>query len=65
MFGKIIYTKDEAYPVKRVIPKHHIKKPKMKLLKECFNCDTVLKTKVDYYFCDHIKSIKFKEIDEK
>ena len=66
MFGKIIYTKEnEAYLVKRVIPETQLKKPKMKLLKEYFNCDTVLRNQGQYYFCDHIKSIEFEEIDEK
>ena len=37
----------------------------MKLLKEYFNCDTVLISQGQYYFCDHIKSIEFEEIDEK
>ena len=66
MFGKIIYTKEnEAYFIKRVIPEHQLKKPKMKLLKQYFNCDTVLRNQGQYYFCQHIKSIEFEEIDEK
>ena len=65
MFGKIIYTKEnEAYLIKRVIPENQLKKPKMKLLKQYFNCDTVLRNQGQYYFCDHIKSIEFEEISD-
>ena len=63
MFGEIIYTKeDEAYLVKRVIPESQLKKPDMKILKQWTNCDTVLRNKGQYYFCQHIKSVEFEEI---
>ena len=66
MFGKIIYTKEnEAYFVKRVIPENQFDKPDMKVLKKLFHCDTVLRNQGQYYFCQHIKSIEFEEIDEK
>ena len=64
MFGEIIYTKeDEAYLVKRVIPESQLKKPDMKILKKWTNCDTVLRNKGQYYFCQHIKSVEFEEIN--
>ena len=66
MFGKIIYTKEnEAYFIKRVIPENQFDKPDMKVLKKLFHCDTVLRNQGQYYFCQHIKSIEFEEIDEK
>ena len=66
MFGEIIYTKeDEAYLVKRVIPESQLKNPDMKILKQWTNCDTVLRNKGQYYFCQHIKSVEFEEINGK
>ena len=37
----------------------------MKVLKKLFHCDTVLRNQGQYYFCQHIKSVEFEEIDEK
>ena len=37
----------------------------MKVLKKLFHCDTVLRNQGKYYFCQHIKSVEFEEIDEK
>ena len=66
MFGGIIHTKeDELYFVKRVIPENQFDKPDMKVLKKLFHCDTVLRNQGQYYFCQHIKSVEFEEIDEK
>ena len=64
MFGEIIYTKeDEAYFIKRVIPENQFDKPDMKVLKKLFHCDTVLRNKGQYYFCQHVKSVEFEEIN--
>jgi hypothetical protein len=34
----------------------------MKILKQLFHCDTVLRSDGMLYFCNHIKSIEYEEI---
>ena len=63
MKGKILYTgNDEAYEIKRVIPEKNLKNPDMKILKQWFHCDTVLRNNNKFYFCNHIKSIDYEEL---
>jgi len=62
-YKEIIYTKnDEVYEMKRVITEGQLKNPDMKILKQLFHCDTVLRSNGMLYFCNHIKSINYEEI---
>ncbi len=61
--GEIIHTKDdELYIVKRRISETQLKNPDMKILKQLFHCDTVLRNGGKFYFCNHIKSIDYEEL---
>jgi len=63
MEKQIIYANGgEMYIVKRVIREHQLKNPDMKILKQWFHCDTVLRNEGKLYFCNHIKSIEYEEI---
>ena len=60
---EVLYTKDnEAYQVKRVLVESKLKNPDTKILKKWFRCDEILRNMGKLYLCNHIKSIKFKEI---
>ena len=59
---KIIYNKDKAYQLVRVIPENQLKNPDISVLKEGFMCDTLLKSQGKFYFCRLIKEIELKEI---
>jgi len=63
MYDNIIYTKNgEAYYIKRTIPEQQLRDPNMEILKKWFHCDTVLRNDGILYFCDHIKTIDYEEI---
>ena len=53
--NKIIYNKDKAYQLVRVIPENQLKNPDTRVLKEWFKCDTLLKAEGKLYFCRLIK----------
>ena len=63
MLGEILYTGNgEAYHIKRVIEESKLKNPDMKILKQWFYCDTVLRSNGKLYFCNHIKCINYEEL---
>ena len=43
MFKEIIYTKDKAYQLVRVLKEDGLKNPNMEDLKKYFLCDTLLR----------------------
>ena len=48
---EIIYTKDKAYQIIRVIRESRLKNPDMEILKQYFNCDKLLRKQGRLYFC--------------
>ena len=60
--NKIIYNKDKAYQLVRVIQEDQLKNPDMSLLKKWFVFDTLLKSQGKFYFCRLIKEIEYEEI---
>ena len=58
---EIIYTKDKAYQVVRVITESQLKEPDMSMLKKWFVCDTLLKSRGKLYFCRLIEEIEYEE----
>ena len=63
MYKEIIYTKDKAYQLVRVIPEEQLKNPNMEDLKKFFHCDTLLRKQGLLYFCRLIEDVEFEEID--
>ena len=59
---EIIYTKDKAYQIIRVIRESRLKNPDMEILKQYFNCDKLLRKQGRLYFCRLIKEIEFEYI---
>ena len=59
---QIIYNKDKAYQLVRVIPENQLKNPDIGILKEWFRCDTLLRAEGKFYFCRLIKDIEYEEI---
>ena len=59
---KIIYNKDKAYQLVRVIPENELKNPDISVLKKWFMCDTLLRNQGKLYFCRLIKDIEYEEI---
>jgi len=59
---EIIYTKDKAYQLVRVLKESSLKNPDMEILKEYFFCDTLLRKQGLLYFCRLIKEIEYDEI---
>ena len=59
---EIIYTKDKAYQLVRVIREDRLKNPDMEILKEYFLCDTLLRKQGVLYFCRLIEEIEYDEI---
>jgi len=47
----IVYNKDKAYQVIRVLKENSLKNPDMEILKEYFLCDTLLRKQGKLYFC--------------
>tara|TARA_Y100000034_G_C6894889_1_gene412373 strand:- start:4 stop:195 length:192 start_codon:yes stop_codon:yes gene_type:complete len=63
MTGEILYTDNgEVYEIKRTIPEQQLKNPDMKILKQFFHCDTVLRNQGKLYFCNHIKCVEYEEV---
>ena len=60
---EIIYTKDKAYQIIRVIRESRLKNPDMGVLKEYFHCDTLLRRQGMLYFCRLIEEIEYEESD--
>ena len=60
---EIIYTKDKAYQLVRVIPENQLKNPDMEILKQWFHCDKVLRKQGLLYFCRLIEEIEYDEIE--
>ena len=58
---EIIYTKDKAYQLIRVIRESRLKNPDMETLKEYFNCDSLLRKQGKLYFCRLIEEIEYEE----
>ena len=59
---EIIYTKDKAYQIIRVIRESRLKNPDMEILKQYFNCDKLLRKQGRLYFCRLIEEIEYEEI---
>ena len=59
---EIIYTKDKAYQLVRVLKENSLKNPDMEILKEHFLCDTLLRKQGLLYFCRLIEEVEYKEI---
>ena len=59
---EIIYTKDKAYQLVRVLKENSLKNPDMEILKEYFLCDTLLRKQGLLYFCRLIEEVEYKEI---
>ena len=55
---EIIYTKDKAYQIIRVIRESRLKNPDMEILKQYFNCDKLLRKQGRLYFCRLIEEVK-------
>jgi len=55
---EIIYTKNKAYQLVRVLIEDQLKNPDMEILKEYFNCDSLLRKQGKLYFCRLIKEIE-------
>ena len=62
MFKEIIYTKDKAYQLVRVLKEGGLNNPNMEDLKKLFRCDTLLRKQGLLYFCRLIKEIEYDEI---
>ena len=63
MFKEIIYTKDKAYQLVRVLKEGGLNNPNMEDLKKLFRCDTVLRRQGELYFCRLIEEIEYDEIE--
>ena len=59
---EIIYTKDKAYQIIRVIRESRLKNPDMEILKQYFNCDSLLRKQGKLYFCRLIEEIEYETI---
>ena len=64
MYKNIIYTKDKAYQLVRVLKENSLKNPDMEILKEYFLCDTLLRKQGRLYFCRLIEEIEYDEISD-
>ena len=60
---EIIYTKDKAYQLVRVLKESSLNNPNMEDLKKLFRCDTLLRKQGLLYFCRLIKEIEYDEIE--
>ena len=59
---QIIYNKDKAYQLVRVIKEDTLKNPDIRVLKEWFRCDTLLRAEGKLYFCRLIKDVEYEEL---
>ena len=48
---QIIYNKDKAYQLVRVLKEDSLKNPDISVLKQLFHCDTLLRKQGLLYFC--------------
>ena len=55
---EIIYAKDKAYQIIRVIRESRLKNPDMEILKQYFNCDKLLRKQGRLYFCRLIEEVE-------
>tara|TARA_R110002020_G_scaffold443235_1_gene654457 strand:- start:270 stop:464 length:195 start_codon:yes stop_codon:yes gene_type:complete len=62
MYKNIIYNKDKAYQLIRVLKENQLKNPDISLLKKWFKCDTLLRNQGKFYFCRLIEDIEYEEI---
>ena len=62
MYREIIYSKDKAYQLVRVLKEDQLKNPDMEILKKFFYCDTLLKKQGLLYFCRLIEDVEYEEI---
>jgi len=60
---QIIYNKDKAYQLVRVLTESQLKNPDTSLLKKWFHCDTLLKSQGKLYFCNLIPEMEYEEIE--
>ena len=58
MYKNIIYTKDKACQLIRVLKESNLNNPDIEILREYFRCDTVLRKQGLLYFCRLIKEIE-------
>ena len=63
MYKNIIYNKDKAYELVRILKENQLKNPDTSLLKKWFMCDTLLRNQGKLYFCRIIKDIEYEEIN--
>ena len=61
---EIIYAKDRAYQLVRVLKEDQLKNPDMEILKKFFYCDTLLRKQGMLYFCRLIEDIEYEEISD-
>jgi hypothetical protein len=64
MYREIIYSKDKAYQLVRVLKEDQLKNPDMEILKKFFYCDTLLRKQGMLYFCRLIEDIEYEEISD-
>ena len=58
----IIYNRDKAYQVVRILKEDQLKDPDISVLKKWFLCDTLLRNQGKLYFCRLIEEIEYEEI---
>ena len=59
---EIISANGNMYQLIRTIPENQLNNPDTNILKEWFNCDTVLRKQGILYFCRIIKEIENEDI---
>ena len=59
---EIISANGNMYQLIRTIPENQLNNPDTNILKEWFNCDTVLRKQSILYFCRIIKEIEYEDI---
>ena len=59
---EIISANGNMYQLIRTIPENQLNNPDTNILKEWFNCDTVLRKQGILYFCRIIKVIEYEDI---
>ena len=64
LMKEIIYNKDKAYQLVRVLKEDQLKDPDTRLLKKWFMCDTLLRNQGKLYFCRLIEEIEYDEISD-
>ena len=61
---EIIYSKDKAYQLVRVLKENGLKNPNMEDLKKYFHCDALLRKQGMLYFCRLIEEVEYEEISD-